>query len=411
MNRPTSKNSLTSPDRLQGLPGGVWALGFVSLFMDISSELIHSLLPVFMVSVLGAPMTTIGLIEGAAEAAAAITKIFSGAVSDHLGRRKLLAGIGYGIAALTKPIFPLADSISWVFGARFVDRLGKGIRGAPRDALVADIAPRELRGAAFGLRQSLDTVGAFIGPLAAMIFMIWFADDIRAVLWVAVPPALIAVALLIFGVNEPKRSPSEIKQTSLLKFTGAGRLPLRFWLIVVLGALFSLARFSEAFLVLRAENVGLAVGYVPLVLIIMNVFYTATAYPAGVAADKRSQRWLLIAGLVMLVSADLLLAAATSPLLAFIGAALWGVHMGLTQGLFAKLVADTALTGLRGTAFGIFNLVSGLSLLLASFIAGELWHAFGARAAFLSGASFAMFALLGLLVRRKSPKASNEQNG
>ena len=373
------------------------------MFMDISSELIHSLLPVFMASVLGAPMATIGLIEGAGEAAAAITKIFSGAISDHLGKRKLLAGLGYGIAALTKPIFPLAASISWVFGARFIDRVGKGIRGAPRDALVADMSPRELRGASFGLRQSLDTVGAFVGPLAAMVFMVLFANDIRAVLWVAVPPALIAVVVLIFGVYEPKRPTGKIRQASLLNFAGTGQLPLRYWIIVVLGAIFSLARFSEAFLVLRAENVGLAVGYVPLVLIIMNVFYTATAYPAGVAADKRSQRWFLVGGLAMLVSADLALALATSPLLAFIGAALWGVHMGLTQGLFAKLVADTALTALRGTAFGIFNLVSGLSLLLASFIAGELWQAFGARAAFLSGAGFAMFALLGLLICRRSP--------
>jgi len=411
MQTPPSNDPQASPaakGAFRALPAGIWALGLVSMFMDISSELIHSLLPVFMATVLGASMTTIGLVEGVAEATAAITKIFSGTISDYLGKRKLLAGLGYGLAAVTKPIFPLAPTIGWVFAARFMDRIGKGIRGAPRDALVADIAPCNLRGAAYGLRQSLDSIGALMGPLAAVVLMVWLANDIRAVLWVAVAPAFIAVALLVFGVHDPERTEVSSGIRSPVTFTDAMRLPRRYWLIVLLGAVFTLARFSEAFLVLRAQSVGLTLGYVPLVLVVMNVFYTATAYPAGVAADRHRQRILLIAGLAMLVAADLVLAAAASPLLAFIGAALWGMHMGLTQGLFTKLVADTAPAKFRGTAFGIFNLVSGGALLLASVVAGMLWSTFGAPVTFLAGAAFAMVAVCGLLAFRRKPHPFQE---
>jgi MFS family permease len=387
------------------LPTGIWALGFVSMLMDISSELIHSLLPVFMTTVLGASMATIGLLEGVAEGTAAITKVFSGAISDYLGKRKLLAVIGYGLGAVTKPIFPLASTIGWVFAARFIDRVGKGIRGAPRDALVADIAPPELRGAAYGLRQSLDSIGAFLGPLLAVAFMALLANDIRTVLWVAVAPAFLAVALLVVGVREPERAEARSAMRRPLLLADARRLPLRYWLIVLLGAVFTLARFSEAFLVLRAQEVGLALGYVPMVLIAMNVVYAAAAYPAGIAADGFNRRTLLVVGLAMLVAADSVLAAAASPAAVFIGAALWGLHMGLTQGLFAKLVADTAPADLRGTAFGIFNVAGGCALLLASVIAGALWSTFGAPATFLAGAAFAILALVGLLAYGKKPHA------
>lgn len=390
----------------RALPKGIWALGFVSLFMDISSELIHSLLPVFMATVLGVSMTTIGIIEGVSEATAAVTKIFSGVISDYLGKRKFLAVIGYGLAAITKPIFPLATTINWVFGARLLDRLGKGIRGAPRDALVAEIAPPELRGAAYGLRQSLDSVGAFVGPLIALAFMVWFTNDIRAVLWVAVVPAFIAVALLVFGVREPECTEGKPGVRNPLAFANAKRLTLRYWLIVLLGAVFTLARFSEAFLLLRAQEVGLAIAYVPLVLIVMNVVYTATAYPAGVASDRLNQRKMFVLGLIMLIAADLVLAAAGSPLAALIGAALWGAHMGLTQGLFGKLVADNAPAELRGTAFGIFNLVGGGALLAASVLAGALWSAFGAPATFLTGAVFAALAAFGVLAQPKKFQTS-----
>ena len=386
-----------SPASWRALPTGIWALGFGSLFMDASSELIHGLLPLLMVTVLGASMTTVGLIEGVAEATAAITKVFSGALSDYLGKRKFLLVLGYALAALTKPIFPLANSVSWVFAARFIDRVGKGIRGAPRDALVADITPSGLRGAAYGLRQALDSVGAVIGPVLAVVLMIWFADDIRTAMWFAVVPAGITVALLLVYVRDPAPARPEGAAAPPLTLADARRLPLRYWMIVVLGAVFTLARFSEAFLVLRAEDVGLALRYVPVIMIVMNVLYAGASYPAGVAADRMSARTLLFLGLMLLIAADVVLAAATSPLIVFAGAALWGLHMAFTQGLLSKLVSDTAPAELRGTGFGIFNLVSGGALLLASLIAGWLWSAFGASATFLAGAAFAAVAALGLL--------------
>lgn len=385
------------PGKWRALPTGIWALGFGSLFMDISSEMIHSLLPVFMVTVLGASMVTVGVIEGIAEATAAILKVFSGALSDYLGKRKFLMILGYGLAAFTKPIFPLASSIGWVFTARFVDRIGKGIRGAPRDALIADISPAPLRGAAYGLRQALDSVGALLGPLLAVAFMIWLADDIRAVMWIAVVPAFIAVALLMIYVRDPERTHATVDVKSPLARANIKRLPLRYWLVVLLGAVFTLARFSDAFLVLRAQDIGLALGYVPVVMVVMNVFYAGAAYPAGAAADRFHPRTLLLIGLALLIAADMVLAAARGALGVFAGVALWGLHMAFTQGLLSKLVADTVPTQLRGTGFGIFNLVSGGALLLASVLAGVLWSAIGPAATFLAGAGFAALAAIGLL--------------
>jgi MFS family permease len=317
--------------------------------------------------------------------------------------------LGYALAALTKPMFPLAGSVAWVFAARFLDRIGKGIRGAPRDALVADIAPMQLRGAAYGLRQALDSAGALIGPLLAVGFMVWLANDIRAVMWVAVVPAFIAVALLMLYVREPARDHAQNRIGTRLALADARRLPLRYWLVVLLGAVFTLARFSEAFLVLRAQDVGLGLAYVPLVMIVMNVLYAAAAYPAGAAADRVRPRALLLIGLAVLIAADVLLALAGSPLLVFAGAALWGLHMAFTQGLLSKLVSDTAPADLRGTGFGIFNLVSGGALLAASVIAGTLWSVVGASATFLAGAVFAAVASIGLVVtmrRRKPPTAA-----
>ncbi len=370
------------------------------MFMDISSELVHSLLPIFMATILGTSMVTIGIIEGFAEGAAAITKVFSGAISDYCGKRKFLAVTGYALSAVTKPIFPLATTIGWVFGARFVDRIGKGIRGAPRDALVADIAPLQLRGAAYGLRQSLDSVGAVIGPLLAVIFMFWFTNNIRTVLWVAVFPAVIAVFLLIIAVREPKSPDCVADPGNPLTLTDIKLLPKRYWLVVALGAVFTLARFSEAFMILRARDVGLSIGYVPVIMIVMNIFYSIFAYPAGAAADRLSARTLLAFGLVVLVIADVLLALAVSPWMTFIGAAFWGLHMAFTQGLLSKLVADAAPADFRGTAFGVFNLVSGAALFMASVIAGSLWTAYGASATFMAGAAFAILAAMGLLLYR-----------
>jgi len=384
---------------MRKLPAGIWALGFVSFFMDISSELIHSLLPIFMLTTLGASMIAIGIIEGIAEAAASIAKVFSGIISDYIRKRKILAVLGYGLAAITKPLFPLATTIGWVFSARFIDRIGKGIRGAPRDALVADITPSHQRGAAYGLRQALDSAGAFMGPLAAVVLMIFFVNDIRKVLWIAVIPAFIALGVLILGVHEPERQKTpNPTENRFFSFHGARRLPSRYWLILGLNAIFTLARFSEAFLILRAQSVGLAVGFVPAIMIVMNAVYALTAYPAGILTDRMRPRIILAAGLAVLIAADILLAFAETPFPVFIGAALWGLHMGLTQGLFAKLVADHAPVRLRGTAFGIFNLVTGGALLTASVVAGLLWSAVGAQATFMAGAAFTALALLGVIV-------------
>lgn len=404
---PPSRQLSTSSWR--ALPAGIWALGFGSLFMDVSSEMIHSLLPIFMVTTLGVSMVTVGFIEGIAQATAAILKVFSGTLSDYLGKRKFLMILGYGLAAFTKPIFPLADSIGWVFTARFIDRIGKGIRGAPRDALVADITPVTLRGAAYGLRQALDSVGALLGPLLAVVFMIWLANDIRAVMWLAVVPAFISVALLVIYVREPEREPAPDHVKAPLTLADIRLLSLRYWRVVGLGAVFTLARFSEAFLVLRAEDIGLALGYVPVVMVVMNLFYAGAAYPAGAAADRLRPRTLLLIGLALLIAADVLLAMASEAIAVLAGAALWGLHMAFTQGLLSKLVADRVPEHLRGTGFGIFNLVSGGALLLASVIAGALWSTLGPAATFLAGASFAALAAIGIVaVRSKtSPDTSS----
>jgi MFS family permease len=380
---------------LRAIPRDIWALGLVSLFMDTSSELVHSLLPVFVVSVLGASALSLGLIEGIAEPTAAITKIFSGVLSDRLRRRKLLTVIGYGLAALTKPLFPLASSLLWVFAARFVDRIGKGIRGAPRDALVGDLAPPQLRGACYGLRQSLDTVGAFLGPLLAIGLMALSADDIRMVFWLAVIPALMAVGVLVFGVHEPNQPPASGQKRAPIRLIDIGRLGFVYWWVVLVGGVLTLARFSEAFLILRAQTVGLAVALVPLVMVVMNVIYAASAYPAGAASDRLGRQTMLVGGFAALIMADVVLATADEVWQVLAGVALWGLHMGLTQGLLATLVADSSPAELRGTAFGVFNLVSGLVLLVASVLAGFLWDRYGAPATFFAGALFTTIALIG----------------
>ena len=380
------------------IPRDIWALGLVSLFMDMSSELIHSLLPVFMVSVLGASVFSVGIIEGLAEATAMVSKVCSGVLSDWWRTRKTLVVIGYGLAAFTKPLFPMASGLSAVFLARFLDRIGKGIRGAPRDALIGDLAPPHLQGRCYGLRQTLDTVGAFIGPLLAIGLMALLADDIRMVLWLAVIPAVIAVVLLVVGVKEPVATQPVSARHDLFSRKTVSKLGSDYWWVVLVGGMLTLARFSEAFLVLRAEHAGLALTYIPLVMVVMSVAYALSAYPAGVLTDRRDPRWLLAGGLLVLVLADLTLALADRVAVVMAGVALWGMHMGLTQGLLATLITRSAPAELRGTAFGFFNLVSGLVLLVASLLAGFLWDQFGPTATFLAGAGCTALALLGLVV-------------
>ena len=385
-----------TPERPR-IPRTVWALGLVSMFMDISSEMIHSLLPVFLVSSLGASMALVGLIEGTAEATAAVMKVFSGWLSDRLGKRKLLAGIGYGLGALSKPIFPLAITPFEVLGARFVDRIGKGMRGAPRDALVADVTPAGQRGAAFGLRQALDTLGAFLGPVIALGLMVVLHGNMRAVFAWAVIPAALAVICLILGVEEPARKPGHVAARLPIKLAEIRNMGAGYWSVTAVAVVFTLARFSEAFLVLRARDAGLSLALVPLVLITMNLVYALVAAPAGRLSDRMDRRILLALGMGVLILADLILALVPSLAGVLIGTGLWGLHMGLTQGLFSALVADAAPARLRGTAFGLYNLATGMTLLAASLIAGALWSWAGAGSTFLAGALMALIATAGVL--------------
>ncbi len=393
----TPANQKTNLSLARQLPSGVIALGFVSLFTDISSELIHSLLPIYLVSILGASMTSVGFIEGVAEATASIIKVFSGTLSDHFRKRKSIAVIGYSLSAFSKFLFPLVSTVGLVFTARFVDRIGKGIRGAPRDALIADIVPAEQRGAAYGLRQSLDSIGAFVGPVLAIALMILFENQFKQVLWFAVIPAVISVLILLLAVKEPEINRDKDVVTSTIDFTLFKHLSKQYWFLVFFGALFTFSRFSEAFLILRAQETGMQLAYVPLVMVVMNIVYAAFAYPVGKLADRFPNRLLLIVGLLILILADLILSVTGKQWLMFIGVSFWGLHMAFTQGLLSKLVADSAPEFLRGTAFGIFNLMVGLALLFASVIAGFLWTHFGYSITFLSGAAFAFLSLLGFL--------------
>ena len=382
------------------LPGAVWAIGFVSLLMDTSSEMIHSLLPVFLVGTLGASAVAVGLIEGIAEATALLLKVVSGVVSDWVGRRKFLAVMGYGLSAATKPLFAIATSAGVVLLARFADRVGKGIRGAPRDALVADITPAELRGRAYGLRQGLDTVGALVGPLVAIGLMLAWQDNIRAVFWVAVIPAVAAVAMLVLGVREPPRSPDR-PSVFPIRREYLRLLPGSFWAVTAIGAVFALSRFSEAFVVLRGSDVGMTLASIPLVLVVMNLLAAGFSYPVGALVDRGHRFGAMTAGLLALACSQAVLMVAGDTTAVLVGAALWGAHLGFTQGLLAALVSLAAPGQLRGTAFGLFNVVSGVMLLIGSVLAGVLWEYVGPAATFAVGTAFALLTLVGLLATRR----------
>ena len=397
----------TNNEVLTGMPRGVWVLGFVSLLMDVSSEMIHSLLPLFMVTVLGVSGLTVGVIEGIGESSALMVKVFSGVLSDYLGKRKALALFGYALGALTKPMFALASGIGMLLSARFLDRVGKGVRGAPRDALIADIVPAGMRGAAFGLRQSLDTVGALLGPLLGAGLMLLWANDFRAVFWVAVIPGLLAVALLFFGLREPEKMEAH-EPVNPISRGNMQRLGNAYWWVVGIGAVFTLARFSEAFLVLRAAQGGIPVALVPLVMVAMNVIYAASAYPFGKLSDRMDHNKLLALGLAVLIAADLVLASDNHWTTVLPGVALWGMHMGITQGLLARMVADVTPTDMRGTAYGFFNLMSGLAMLFASVLAGLLWDRLGASFTFYAGAIFCLAAAIALAWRPVVARLSDD---
>ncbi|MDE2560930.1 MAG: MFS transporter [Sphingomonadales bacterium] len=376
------------------LPRTVWALGLVSLFMDLSSEIFHGLLPLFLTTTLGASVALVGVIDGISEATTAITKVFSGAISDRIGKRRPLILLGYGMAAATKPLFPLAGSAGMVLGARFIDRIGKGLRGAPRDALIADATAPEMRGRAYGLRQALDTVGAFLGPLAAVVLMAVFADDMRTVFWIATVPGWIAVLLVLFAVRDVEGRAAQAPARAAPRWSELGHLPPGFWRVTAIGVLFTLARFSESFLVLRAHDRGLPLAYAPLVLVAMNLVYSLGAYPAGAVADRAGPLRLLAMGLVALVAADAALGFGQGLGAIFAGIALWGAHMALTQGVLSQMVAAEAPPDRRASAFGMFNLVTGVAMLAASLVAGVLWDAIGPGATFLAGGGFAVLTLV-----------------
>lgn len=380
---------------LSRIPKGVWVLGGVSLLMDVSSEMIHSLLPLFMATTLGASVIIIGIIEGVAEATALMLKVFSGVISDYVGKRKGLALLGYGLGALSKPLFAIAPTSGMVFSARMIDRIGKGIRGAPRDALVADVTPPEIRGAAYGLRQALDTIGAFLGPLLAVALMFLWDNDFQSIFWVAAIPAVLSIALLGFGLKEPNTSVVQ-KRTNPLRRENLKKLSAAYWWVVAIGSIFTLARFSEAFLVLRAQQMALPLFAIPLVMVAMNLVYSLTAYPFGKLSDRMSHSKMLQWGLLVLIAADIVLALSSHWTTLLAGVALWGIHMGMTQGLLAAMVAHTAPPELRGTAFGMFNLMSGIALLLASAGAGVLWEMLGAASTFYAGAIICVVTLIGM---------------
>ena len=391
------------------IPAPIWALGFTSLLMDMASEAIHALLPAFIVGVLGASPTILGLMEGIAEGLTSVTKLFSGIVSDRLRARKVITIVGYSLAALTKPLFALAPSVGWVFAARLADRFGKGIRGAPRDALVAELAPAEVRGAAFGLRQSLDTVGAILGPLAAMGIMLWLEMGLRVVFWLAAIPAFLAVAVLCFGVKEPSQvTDKSLKSIKSWPWQGGAKLPVAFWAVVAVGGILTMARFSEAFLVLQAQDEGFELAYLPLVLVIMNVVYAAVSYPAGALSDRMAPHKLLAAGCVVLLGADAILAYGNSIGWTSVGIALWGLHMGLTQGILTALVAAAAPPAIRATAFGLFNLLMGIVTVASSTLAGVLWEDFGAEATFVTGGIFSVLAVLGAVILGPALKSAQK---
>ena len=389
------------------IPQAIWALGLVSLFMDVSSEMIHGLLPIFLVGTLGASALALGLIEGIAEAIASILKLPSGWLSDHWRKRKALALAGYGLAAVVKPIFALAPTVAWAFTARSLDRLGKGIRGAPRDALVADLVAPELHGAAFGLRQALDTVGAFAGPLIAVAAMALSGNNIRLVFWLAVPPAFISVLLLWVLVPEPDPPATSIapKPTARERYLGLAHLGAPFWGTITITLVFTLGRYSEAFLILRAQDQGLPATFAPLVLVMMNIVYSVAAYPAGQWSDRVGRRGLLLAAALFMAAADAVLAAAHGLPMVAAGVALWGLHMAFSQGVLTALIADVAPPDRRGTAFGVFHLTSGLALLAASAGSGLLWTDYGPTTAFLTGFALALSsAALILLSSRRVPQ-------
>lgn len=383
------------------IPATVWMVGFVSLLMDVSSEMINTLLPLYLAGGLGASALAIGFIEGISVAIATASKFLSGVLADFSRRAKPIAVLGYGLAALSRLIFPLATSVDLIVLARAMDRVGKGIRGAPRDAIVAAVTPQGMRGASFGLRKSLDTVGGFLGPLIAIAAMLLLAGDIVTVFWLAALPAGMAVAVLIFAVREPAESRAEIKNIPAFRFADAFRLNPAIWTVICLAGVIMLARFSEAFLLLKSVEAGFSLTWVPVSIVIMHGVYGLCAYPVGKLSDTIGNTGLLLCSLVFLVVAHLTIAFSATVWEFVIGIVFWGLHMGFSQGLLGAMVADASPAGLRASAFGAFNLVTGIVLLIGNVAAGWLWQDLGSHAPFIAGALLSLFAFFAIAVLQR----------
>ncbi len=373
------------------IPRTVWVLGFVSLLMDISSEMIHALLPLFMAGTLGASAIWIGLVEGIGEGTALIAKVFSGVVADRFGHKKRLVFAGYFLGVISKPVFALAGSMPVVLAARFFDRIGKGLRGAPRDAIVADVTDESIRGAAYGLRQSLDAAGAFVGPLLATLLLLLWTEDLRSIFWIALIPGAACLALILFGVEDNVTPTVNTKRIAWKDLKSV--MTPAFVQLVILGTLFSLARFSNAFIVLRAAAIGIEHAWIPMAVVLMNITFSLSSYPFGKLADKLNPMKLLALGMVLLALANLLFAYAENYRILAAGIVLFGMHLGATQGIFSTIISEIAPSEVRATAFGIFNFFSGLALLASGLVAGSLWEYMGAQYCFGGGVVFALITL------------------
>jgi len=397
----------SSSHALSRLSPNIALLGLVSLLTATSSAMVYGLLPVFLVKVLGASIGIVGVMEGLAEASNSAMRLLSGITSDWIGRRKPVVAFGYLLSAANKLVFPMAESVSIVFVARLVDRFGKGVRDAPRDALISDLTPSHIRGSGFGLRTALYTMGFVLGPLAAIGLMVASGDNFRLVFAIAVAPAFAAVGILLFAIGEdPAQSSREARFR--IRLSHLSRLPAAFWWSISVASLLSLARYSPAFLVLKASDVGIDPAFVPLILVFTHTVFSAAAYPFGALADRVDHRLQLALAVAVLLAADLVLAAGGTMVTAFLGASLWGLQMGVSEGLLSASVANAAPDDLRGTAFGIYQLAFGLAAFGASGTAGALWSIGGPPLAFGVSACVAAGVVPVLAFRPKANPTTTE---
>lgn len=382
-----------------GLPRNVWVLGLVSLFNDTATEMSYWLLPQFLVSVLGAGPMAFGFIEGAAQTVASFARLFSGFLADRLKRRKALAGAGYTLANLTKPLLALSTSWMQVFWIRFADRAAKGFRGAPRDALLADSVEPDRRGAAFGLRQSMDSAGAILGPLGAVVLLPVFLGNVRMVFWAAAVPGLISIVLVWALVRE-------VRPSSATKSSRQANPPFRLWSasnrrllgILLAVAIFSLGNSSDLFLILRAQNLGVSTHWAPLLGLVFNTVYTLLSWPAGWLSDRLPRRILVVLGYLTYSLIYCGFAVTSSKVFVWPLFAIYGAYYAFTEGVLKAWIADLVPSEARASAYGVFNWIVGLAAFPASLLAGWLWVHASPAAPFYFGGATAFFGSVLLLM-------------